>query len=247
MNATLEAKRMTVRRTTQPLVKRSVPPLENGDNLTQKEFHRRYLAMPDVRAELINGVVFMTAAATNKHSEPLSLGTGWLLNYEASTPGVRTRCEQTLVLDSNAEVQPDASLGILPECGGSGVLKNGYLVQAPELLFEIANTSASIDLNVKFESYRRNNAQEYLIHLAREKAVKWFALRDGKYELLMPENGVIRSVVFPGLWLNVKALVKRDLPALFRTLNEGLATPEHAAFCARLREASKKSPTRKKR
>ena len=118
------------------------------------------------------------------------------------------------------------------------IFKSGYLIRAPELLFEIANTSASIDLNLKFESYRRNNAQEYLVHLAREKAVKWFALRDGKYELMLPDRGVIRSVVFPGLWLNVKALVTRDLPLLFSTLDKGLASPEHAAFCERLRVAN---------
>jgi hypothetical protein len=37
-----------------------IPPLENGDRLTRREFERRYNAMPDVKkAELIEGVVYM--------------------------------------------------------------------------------------------------------------------------------------------------------------------------------------------
>src|SRR4051812_13280510 len=36
-------------------------PLENGDHLTRAEFERRYEAMPNVKAELIEGVVFMAS------------------------------------------------------------------------------------------------------------------------------------------------------------------------------------------
>jgi len=39
-----------------------LPPLENGDRLTQVEFERRYHAMPHVKkAELIEGVVYMAS------------------------------------------------------------------------------------------------------------------------------------------------------------------------------------------
>jgi hypothetical protein len=36
-----------------------IPPLENGDRLTRAEFMRRYAAMPEVKAELIEGVVYV--------------------------------------------------------------------------------------------------------------------------------------------------------------------------------------------
>jgi len=241
MSKGVEKRRAAIRSDVQPLVRRGVPPLENGDRLSQKEFHRRYEAMPDVRAELIGGIVFMSSPAFNIHSEPLTCGSAWLVHYEAATPGLRTWGEQSLILDTTNEVQPDVALGILPEFGGHAILKKGYLIRAPELVLEVANTSANIDLNSKFETYRRNNVQEYVVHLARDKAVKWFVLRNGIYEPLLPDrDGIIRSIVFPGLWLHVKALVKRDLPTLFRTLDKGTATGEHAAFCKRLRDAVKK-------
>ncbi len=151
MRKATEKERAVIRRDVQPLIQRAVPPLENGDCLSQKEFHRRYEAMPDVRAELIGGIVFMQSAARVEHSEPLSLGNAFLVAYEAGTPGTRTYCEQTLILDTTDEVQPDVALGVLPSFGGSGILKDGYLIHAPELVLEImlAIISASIDLNLK--------------------------------------------------------------------------------------------------
>jgi hypothetical protein len=51
---------------------RTLPPLENGDQLDQKTFHARYEAMPeDCRAELIGGIVYMPSPQklpTARHS-----------------------------------------------------------------------------------------------------------------------------------------------------------------------------------
>jgi hypothetical protein len=41
--------------------------------------------------------------------------------------------------------------------------------------------------------------------------------------------------VFPGLWLQAAALWDGDLAAMLAVLHEGLASPEHATFRARLR------------
>jgi hypothetical protein len=40
----------------------------------------------------------------------------------------------------------------------------------------------------------------------------------------------LRSVVFPGLWLDPAALTAGDLARVLTTLQAGTATPEHAAF-----------------
>jgi len=66
-------------------------PLENGDRLSQPEFHDRYLAMPQVKkAELIEGVVYMPSPVRfEPHAEPHSNIIGWLWNYRIATPGVR--------------------------------------------------------------------------------------------------------------------------------------------------------------
>jgi hypothetical protein len=45
---------------------------------------------------------------------------------------------------------------------------------------------------------------------------------------------VMRIRCFPGLWINVEALLARDARRMLATLDEGLATPEHAAFAVQL-------------
>ena len=47
-------------------------------------------------------------------------------------------------------------------------------------------------------------------------------------------DGILRSELFPGLWLDPEALISGDGPRLIAVLQEGLASPERAAFVARL-------------
>ncbi|HHY56244.1 MAG TPA: Uma2 family endonuclease, partial [Chloroflexi bacterium] len=61
-------------------------------------------------------------------------------------------------------------------------------------------------------------------------------LHEGEFVALAPgEDGVLRSEVFPGLWLDASALWRQDLPALLAVLQQGVGTEEHAAFVERLR------------
>jgi len=221
-------------------LRKPVDSFQDGERLTQKEFHRRYEKMSeDYCAELIGGIVHVTAAAHHPHSRPLSLIHGLLSRYEAATPGVESGIDITTVLDSETEVQPDTSLAVSPAYGGKGSDADRYYKHAPELVVEVSHTTEHIDLNEKFRAYEKNNTLEYLVHLVREPAVKWFVLKNGAYELLPCDKaGVIRSETFPGLWLNTRALIKRDLRAMVKTLEKGLASPEHAAFCKRLRSTA---------
>lgn len=218
------------------------PLLENGDALTQEEFHRRYVASPDLRAELIEGIVFMSSPVkVNFHGVPhLELST--LLGvYMASTVGVRAFLDSTVILDKANEVQPDAAMVIRSSHGGRVDDPADYVQYAPELVVEISSSSVSKDMNKKFQAYLRNNAQEYLIYRVRDKAVDWFSLDEKSYKpISRDKNGIIKSGQFPGLWLNVPALINHDLSAVLNTLNIGLASPEHAAFRARLQAAAKK-------
>src|SRR5438876_7784055 len=97
----------------------SLPVLENGDRLTQREFHRRYEAYPDnVKIELVGGVVYMASPARNLHGRYTSLVGGILNNYEAATPGVEAVENATVILDDKNEPQPDKGLRIVEACGG---------------------------------------------------------------------------------------------------------------------------------
>jgi len=72
---------------------------------------------------------------------------------------------------------------------------------------------------------------------AYEQRVDWFVLREGVYEALqLDSEGILRSEVFPGLWLPVDALWAGDLATMLMVLQHGLASPDHAAFVAALRE-----------
>jgi hypothetical protein len=80
--------------------------------------------------------------------------------------------------------------------------------------------------------------------LAYEQRIDWFALREGVYELLSPdENGVLRSEVFPGLWLQPAAFWAGDWATMMAVLQAGLASPEHAAFVERLRARQAAGPS----
>lgn len=216
----------------------TVPPLENGDRLIRPEFERRYNSMPNLKkAELIEGTVYMASPLRfEPHAEPHADLIIWLGNYKVSTPGVRLGDNPTVRLDLDNEPQPDAVLLIDAEAGGQSHLgTDGYVEGAPELVAEIAASSAAIDLRDKKWAYRRNGVQEYIVWQVFEQKIDWFCLHEGDYLSLMPnEDGIICSTVFPGLWLAVSALLEGDMQQVLAVLQEGLNSAEHQAFVQKL-------------
>ena len=216
----------------------AVPWLENGDRLTRKEFEHRSTHMPHLKkAELIEGVVCMPAALRyRRHGRPHALIMGWLITYEASTPGVEAADNTTIRLDPDNEPQPDALLRIQHECGGQSFISDDdYLEGAPELIVEIAASSASYDLYDKLNAYRRNGVQEYLVWLVQDREFRWYQLNNERYTLQAPNaEGVLTSTLFPGLWLNEAALLSGDLAAVLETLKKGIATSGHDTFVQQL-------------
>lgn len=214
------------------------PPLESGDRLTRQEFERRYQAMPQIKkAELIEGVVYVASPVRiANHGRPHAQVMGWLTTYWAATPGVDLADNTTVRLDLDNEPQPDALLRIEPEVGGnSRITEDDYVEGAPELIAEIAASSASYDLNAKLNAYRRNGVQEYIVWQMYENRLDWFSLQEGRYIALPPDDaGVIRSQIFPGLWLAVNALREGDLAQVLAVLQQGIQTAEHQAFVERL-------------
>jgi Uma2 family endonuclease len=219
------------------------PLLEAGDHLTSAEFHRRYEAMSYVKkAELIEGVVFMPSPVHFKeHSERSSELITWLGVYRAATPGVRVGDNATLRLDRDNEPQPDAMMLLDATLGGNSRLnEKGYLEGAPELIVEVAASTASYDLHGKFHTYRLHGVKEYLVWRVYDSEVDWFYLQEDNYVRMQADvRGLLRSHVFPGLWLDVKALLKGEMSKVLLTLQTGLATPEHAAFVRQLKRRAK--------
>lgn len=209
-------------------------PLENGDRLTRPEFERRYHAMPHrKKAELIEGVVYLPSPLRFKaHAEPHGHLMTWLGVYEASTTHIEMGDNATVRLDLDNEPQPDAVLIINASAGGNcRISTDGYLEGAPELVAEVAASTAAYDSYDKKAAYRRNGVQEYIVWQVLDQKLEWFSLQGGEYiPLQTDKTGVIRSQIFPGLWLAVPALLAGEMAQVLSVVQQGLDTTAHRAF-----------------
>ena len=102
-----------------------------------------------------------------------------------------------------------------------------------------AASSVSYDLHDKLRAYQRNGVCEYLVWRVLDAAIDWFVLREGRFERLpLADAGQYHSETFSGLWLDPAAVLRGDFAQVTAVLQEGLASPEHAAFIAKLAAAS---------
>jgi hypothetical protein len=223
---------------------RLVPFLVNGQRMKQPEFHRRYEACPPhEKWELIGGIVYMTSPLRYPHGL-YDQKLGFVLEYYSmETPGVEGAHNATAILGEESEPQPDLSLRIATDCGGrSRINEDEYLEGAPEFIAEIAYSSIDIDMHRKREDYETSGVAEYLVVCIEEQELHWLDFRTGQ-PMRPTREGVYRSCVFPGLWIDSAALLARDSKRLIQVLQRGLASPEHARFVKRLQsEWRKRSP-----
>ena len=208
-----------------PIASRRVAslPLENGECLHSHEFLRRYERMPLVKkAELIEGVVYMGSPVSVHHGKPDAIIQAWLVTYASRHPETEVCANTTVILDAENTVQPDALLRRLPEHGGlTRVTDDGYLAGSPELIVEVASSSASIDLRDKRRAYCRNGVREYLVWLVAEARLEWFCLEEDEYRPQLPDaDGLLHSRVFPGLRLPIAPLLAGDTAKVLAALAE---------------------------
>ncbi len=221
--------------------KNGVPLLENGDRMCQAEFHRRYQEYPEgVKFELVGGIVYMASPLRNLHGTYHQKFNWVFLLYEEGTPGVETSDNATVILGEESEPQPDATLRILAECGGQSRVDEEYLSGAPELVAEVAYSSRAIDMHQKREDYERAGVLEYLVLCIEEQELRWFHFPSGG-EITPNRQGISRSLVFPGLWIDVQALLEQKKTRLREVVEQGMASRAHAAFVRRLEAARRRS------
>jgi Uma2 family endonuclease len=216
-----------------------LPPLVAGQNLDQPTFHERYEAMPEgTWAELVGGRVYMPSPVRIDHGQSDDDIAVWTGLYRKATKGVRSGKNSTIILGQFGETQPDGHLRIPQALGGQSRIERGFIVGAPELIIEVARSSRSYDLNEKKAEYAQAGVREYIVVELDPDRVHWFILRDGRFEdLSVDADGIRRSIVFPGLWLDADALLAEDLDRVVEVLDQGLQTPEHADFAAKLMAA----------
>lgn len=214
--------------------------LHSGDRMSREEFHRLYEKTPDgFKAELVGGIVYVASPLKRRHGTNHLNVKGLFFVYQCATPGVEGGDNTTILLGDEGEPQPDLFLRVLPEYGGqSRTTADDYVEGAPELVAEVAHSSRSIDLNAKREDYARYGVLEYLVVNLADRRLHWLDLRTGQ-DLPPGPDGVVRVRCFPGLWVHAEALLAKDYGRLMATLQQGLATPEHAEFVRRLASARK--------
>jgi len=219
----------------------ALPPLlREGDRLNAREFLKRWEAMPELyRAELINGVVFVPSPVRNDHgSVQVAIG-AWAWLYQDSTPGLGCGSESTWLMGARDVPQPDVYLRVLPDFGGQSTDAGEYVAGAPELIVEVSGSSLSRDLGAKKLLYQKAGVRESLTIQLHPKQIIWRSLVRGAYKDLAPgADGWLRSRIFPGLWLD-PAAVWTPGQSLRTALEQGLASPEHAAFVEKLRKKSR--------
>ncbi len=209
-----------------------IPPLENGDRLSRIEFERRYAAMPkSCKAELIEGLVHMAAALRlRSHGLPHTRLNHWISHYSISMPATIMGDAVSVRLDGDNEPQPDLLLIIDPAQGGqTWITEDDYIEGPPELVAEVSASTVSIDLGAKKRSYERSGVQEYLVWRVLDREFDWFVLENGQYvELLADVDGITRSRVFPGLWLDRTALLAGDMKQVLAVGSEGVRSAEQS-------------------
>ena len=172
------------------------------------------------------------------HSDAQLPALVWLDYYAENTPGVRALPEVTTILGWRSEPQPDGLLRILPECGGRTWDEGEYIGGGSELIVEISKTTRYVDLGSKKADYERAGVQEYIVRAIDPDEIYWFGQEQGELvRRSIGDDGLYRSIVFPGLWLDPVALLDGDRRRLRAVVDLGCATPEHAAFVARLAAA----------
>jgi Uma2 family endonuclease len=216
-----------------------IPSLEAGDYYRKDEFLRRYEARPDIKkAELIENIVYMASPAREDHSEPETLFAYVLTTFSAETPFVTARSNMTVHLSAKSVVQPDWYLRIEAKAGGRAAIgKDRYLNKPPELVVEVAATSASYDLHPKKDAYEQAGAPEYIVWEAFDFRLSCFARKGNAFENARADgDGVYRSRMFPGLWFDIAGFTNGDMAAVKACLQRGIASPEHSKFVARLKK-----------
>ena len=206
--------------------------LRDGMRMNRAEFHRRYLRMdridPSFRAELIEGVVHLRdpMSASEPHATFQQWISAWCYEYLKRTPGLKSLVAPTVLLDDDAEPEPDVML----RRRVPGEDATGYVDRTPEFVVEVSVSTLRKDLGPKFRDYQRAGVPEYLVVDVTGERLHWFVRdADGLLVDLPPDaDGLLKSREFPGLWLDPAAFFAEDAAGIEAAVAAGVAARDAA-------------------
>ena len=167
---------------------------------------------PGTRAELIDGVVYMPSPVGSEHGLAHVPVIVWLDYYAEQTPGLQVLDNATTILGWRSEPQPDGCFGSCPNAAAGHGTRTGSSHGAPELVAEVSKATRYVDLGPKLTEYERAGVLEYHCTLDRSDEIFWF-VGTGRAGRVDRADGLYRSAVFPGLWLDPNASEGRPASA----------------------------------
>jgi Uma2 family endonuclease len=103
------------------------------------------------------------------------------------------------------QVQPDI---IVLRRDRDGMYRGNTVFVPPDVVIEVLSRSdRSFDEVDKFRLYETNGVPEYWLGDPHRPSLRLFALRDGAYVPVAPENGLLRSTVVPNLTVDPDKLL----------------------------------------
>jgi Uma2 family endonuclease len=193
--------------------------------------------------ERLEGRLYLPPAAVRfiDHGEPQAILDTWGMTYRLRTPGVYCGASSTIRLGPDHDPEPDLVLFRDARCGGNVTIDDkGYLHGPPELVVEISASTQAKDLQTKRRIYAEAGIPEYIVWDVQASQLYWFDLVGHEYvRRVAPVDGIVHSQSFPGLWLDSNCLIAGDYAGVLATLNNGLDSPEHAAFVQKLAKAER--------
>ena len=204
----------------------SLPSLENGDRMTQEEFHRRYEAYPDdVKIELIGGTVYVASPMRTPQGEltwKLIIPLDFYVETDPRRPRRRRRHRHPRGEERAATGPALAPAPRIRRAVGD-FDERRYLVAAPEFIAEVAHSTRALDLNQKRKTTSRQGFRNTSSFASRRKHFTGStSLPNGK--LKADKQGLWKSRVFPGLWLDQAALFALDSARLRAAVQKGIAS-----------------------
>ena len=205
--------------------------LAPGDRMDLCEFLERWEQSPELKfAELIDGVVYMPSPLSLPHGRFDSVAQYVFTHYAMSSGVCESQAGVTWLMLGSAP-QPDLALSLNSQYGGKMEIAPRELASGlPELVVELCQASRSYDLGPKLALYERAGVPEYLAILIEERRFEWRILEQGRYRLMETGDGIFRSRILPGLWIDEPAFWRKDDPRLLAVVDQGLQSPEFLDF-----------------
>jgi hypothetical protein len=95
-----------------------------------------------------------------------------------------------------------------------------------------------VELGPKLRDYERSGVLEYVVRSIDPDEVYWFAQENGVLvQRAIGNDGLYRSTVFPGLWLDPVALLSGDTRRIQAVVDLGCSSAEQAEFVVKLAQS----------